>query len=52
MMKDVDAPNTDKQKLIGHSKFEMTAHYTHTDVESLRKITDNLLSIEGKPRVK
>ena len=29
MMKDVDAPNTDKQKLIGHSKYEMTAHYTH-----------------------
>ena len=52
MMKDVDAPNTDKQKLIGHSKFEMTAHYTHTDVESLRKITDNLLSIEGKQKVK
>ena len=42
LMKDVDAPNTDKQKLIGHSKFEMTAKYTHTDVESLRKITDNL----------
>ena len=52
MMKDVDAPNTDKQKLIGHSKFEMTAHYTHTDVESLRKITDNLLSIKGKPKGK
>lgn len=52
MMKDVDAPNTDKQRLIGHSKFEMTAHYTHTDVESLRKITDNLLSVEGKPKVK
>lgn len=42
LMKNVDAPATDKQKLIGHSKFEMTAHYTHTDVESLRKITDNL----------
>jgi integrase len=52
MMKGVDAPNTDKQKLIGHSKFEMTAHYTHTDVESLRKITDNLLSINGKPKAK
>ena len=52
MMKEVDAPNTDKQKLIGHSKFEMTAHYTHTDVESLRKITDNLLSVEGKPKRK
>lgn len=42
LMKNVNAPATDKQKLIGHSKFEMTAHYTHTDIESLRKITDNL----------
>ena len=42
LMKEVDAPATDKQKLIGHSKFEMTAHYTHTDIESLKKITDNL----------
>lgn len=42
LMKNVDAPATDKQKLIGHSKFEMTAHYTHTDLESLKKITDNL----------
>lgn len=42
LMKKVDAPATDKQKLIGHSKFEMTAHYTHTDIGSLRRITDNL----------
>ena len=42
LMKNVNAPATDKQKLIGHSKFEMTAHYTHTDLESLRRITDNL----------
>ncbi|MBR5223280.1 MAG: site-specific integrase [Clostridia bacterium] len=42
MMKNVDAPATDKQKLIGHSKFEMTAYYTHTDIESLRQITNNL----------
>ena len=42
LMKNVDAPATDKQKLIGHAKFEMTAHYTHTDLDSLRKITDNL----------
>lgn len=42
MMKNINAPTTDKQKLIGHSKFEMTAKYTHTDVESLKKITDNL----------
>lgn len=42
LMKDINAPATDKQKLIGHSKFEMTAHYTHTDIDSLKKITDNL----------
>ncbi len=42
LMKKVDAPATDKQKLIGHSKFEMTAYYTHTDLDSLKKITDNL----------
>jgi integrase len=42
LMKNVDAPATDKQKLIGHAKFEMTAHYTHTDLVSLKKITDNL----------
>lgn len=42
LMKNVDAPATDKQKLIGHSKFEMTAMYTHTDIASLKKITDNI----------
>lgn len=42
LMKQVEAPPTDKQKLIGHSKFEMTAHYTHTDLESLKQITNNL----------
>ena len=42
LMKNVNAPATDKQKLIGHSKFEMTAHYTHTDLSSLKNITDNL----------
>lgn len=42
MMKKVNAPATDKQKLIGHSKFEMTAYYTHTDIESLKAITDNI----------
>ena len=42
MMKNIDAPATDKQKLIGHSKFEMTAYYTHTDIDSLKQITDKL----------
>lgn len=42
LMKQVDAPAMDKQKLIGHASFEMTAHYTHTNHEDLRKITDRL----------
>lgn len=42
LMKNIEAPATDKQKLIGHSKFEMTAYYTHTDIESLKNITDKL----------
>jgi integrase len=42
LMKNIDAPTTDKQKLIGHSSFEMTAHYTHTDITSLKNITDRL----------
>jgi integrase len=42
LMKNVQAPTTDKQKLIGHANFEMTAHYTHTDIESLRNIIDKL----------
>lgn len=42
LMKNIDAPATDKQKLIGHANFEMTAHYTHTDLESLKRITNFL----------
>jgi integrase len=42
LLKDVDAPATDKQRLMGHASFEMTAHYTHTDTEALRRITDKL----------
>ena len=42
LMKNVEAPATDKQKLIGHSKYEMTVHYTHTDIASLKRITDSL----------
>ena len=42
LMKGVEAPATDKLKLIGHSKIEMTAYYTHTDLDSLRKITNNI----------
>ena len=42
LMKNVDAPMLDKQRLIGHSSAEMTAHYTHTDYSDLKLITDNL----------
>lgn len=42
MLKDIKAPATDKQKLMGHASFEMTAHYTHTDLTSLEKITNKL----------
>ncbi len=42
LMKKVTAPPTDKQALMGHSKFEQTAYYTDTDFESLRAITDHI----------
>lgn len=42
LIKNINAPATDKQKLMGHSKFETTAHYTHTDLDSLKIITDNI----------
>ena len=42
MLKKIKGPATDKQKLMGHTSFTMTAHYTHTDVESLAAITDEL----------
>ena len=45
MLKNIDAPNVDKQRLMGHASFAMTAHYTHTDIKSLTAITD-ALSIE------
>lgn len=43
MLKDIDAPITDKQKLMGHESFEMTAHYTHTDIDSLIRIAKQLV---------
>lgn len=42
MLKDIEAPATDKQRLMGHASFSMTAHYTHTDIDSLKRITDLL----------
>ena len=42
LMKDVNAPVTDKQKLMGHSSFSMTAYYTHSDFESLEYISNEI----------
>lgn len=42
MMKNVNAPDQDKLKLIGHTSTEMLRHYQDSDIESLRRITDAL----------
>ena len=42
LLKDVDAPATDKQRLMGHSSFSMTAHYTHASTGSLEKIVNSI----------
>lgn len=42
LMKAVPASEIDKMRLIGHASYEMTAHYTHADISSLRNIVDNL----------
>lgn len=40
LLKSVQAPDKDKQKLIGHSSAEMLRYYQDVDTDSLRKITD------------
>ena len=42
LLKNVAAPDADKLRLIGHTSTEMLRHYQDVDVESLRKITDEL----------
>lgn len=42
LMKSVSAPETDKMRLIGHASYEMTAHYTHADISSLRNIVEKI----------
>ncbi|MDR1599623.1 MAG: tyrosine-type recombinase/integrase [Oscillospiraceae bacterium] len=42
LMKDVTAPEVDKAKLMGHEDYNMTKHYTHSNISSLRKITDSI----------
>ena len=40
MLKNVQAPDKDKLRLIGHTSAEMLRHYQAVDVEALRRITD------------
>lgn len=42
MLKSVNAPITDKQRVMGHSSFTMTAHYTHSDIESVQAVADGI----------
>ena len=42
LIKSVDAPATDKQRLMGHTSFEMTAHYTHANEDDLRAIIEKI----------
>lgn len=42
LLKNINVPITDKQRLMGHSSFSMTAHYTHTDIDSLSRAVNQL----------
>lgn len=42
LMKNVQAADIDKLSLIGHTSVEMLQHYQHTNLEDLRKITDQI----------
>ena len=42
LMKRVQAPSVDKKRLIGHTSDAMLEHYTHTQIEELRAITNAL----------
>ena len=42
MLKKIDAPDADKLAFIGHTKMDMTLHYTHADVESAYRIAEKL----------
>ena len=45
LLKSVNAPITDKQKIMGHSSFSMTAHYTHTDLESVQAVSNGISNL-------
>lgn len=53
MLADTDSNDqVAKQRLMGHSKFEMTQHYTHPDIAALERITDQLTIVqENIPKV-
>lgn len=40
LLKNVQAPDKDKLRLIGHTSAEMLRHYQDVDIEALRRITD------------
>lgn len=42
LLKDIDAPDKDKLKLMGHTSVKMLQHYQHTDYEDLKSITDKI----------
>lgn len=42
LMKEVDAPDSDKAAMIGHTKIDMTYKYTHTDVRSASNIAKQI----------
>ena len=42
LLKYIDVPDTDKQRAMGHAKFEMTAHYTHADMSGMDKIANDI----------
>jgi integrase len=41
LLKDAGVPQATVQELVGHSSAEMSAHYTHVGLESLRKAADS-----------
>ena len=45
LLKNIDAPITDKQRVMGHSSFSMTAHYTHTDLASVQLLSDSISNL-------
>lgn len=42
LLKNVDAADKDKMKLIGHSSEEMLRYYQSSDLQDLRRITDRI----------